>query len=60
MLPAFSLPGRQGDAGGTNGATSAGFTGGVRFIRLQTVIAAPIGDCSGPLAHTNAILHLTC
>jgi len=26
-------------------APSAGFTGDVRFIRLETVIAAPIGDC---------------
>jgi ligand-binding SRPBCC domain-containing protein len=26
-------------------ASSAGFTGEVRFIRLETVIAAPIGDC---------------
>lgn len=30
---------------GTNGAPSVGCTGYVRFIRLQTVIAAPIGDC---------------
>jgi len=38
-------PGRQGDAAGTNGAPSVGCTGYVRFIRLQTAIAAPIGDC---------------
>jgi ligand-binding SRPBCC domain-containing protein len=30
---------------GTNGAPSVGCTGYVRFIRLQTAIAAPIGDC---------------
>jgi ligand-binding SRPBCC domain-containing protein len=49
MPPCATAPvaGRAGWARARSGAASPCFTGPVRCIRLETVIAAPAGDCFG-------------